>query len=347
MEDQRQLGVHAMSAQGVEEAYGGSSNFIRENEHVQMEEVDHEQVENQGNAGMEDALEMPQQLDDQEDNMNQDFEEEAPVLEEQPQPNISINQLLPGIAVMQSSVLSMNQLIQQQGQRISELENRYEMLACRQLTILGSRFHNGAPEVLERSGQGTHESQVRPINLQEPIRVNPNTNVERVRGDHIYQNLRLRYSDLIPSACPMCREQLGVYRYEMGACFLCGQFGHFARECPILGQERFQAGMMDPFDQQARPMVGEPYGDTRWNVYEDRHQVQDYGRRRNRRMGNRRRFRNSRVGPSEPINLWEQATTSGTTQHAQDTSNRDIVNRGIITSRASYIFMLRLLIYWH
>ncbi|XP_050238318.1 uncharacterized protein LOC126687806 [Mercurialis annua] len=62
-------------------------------------------------------------------------------------------------------------------------------------------------------------------------------------------------SGVLTPYCQNCRRRhYGVCHLAPGACFVCGQLGHYARQCPMSGAQGSAASVAQPFQQQRRPM---------------------------------------------------------------------------------------------
>ncbi|XP_050211603.1 uncharacterized protein LOC126661780 [Mercurialis annua] len=62
-------------------------------------------------------------------------------------------------------------------------------------------------------------------------------------------------SGVLAPFCQNCRRRhYGVCHLGPGACFACGQQGHYARRCPMSGAQGSTASVAQPFQQQRRPV---------------------------------------------------------------------------------------------
>ncbi|XP_050217605.1 uncharacterized protein LOC126668454 [Mercurialis annua] len=62
-------------------------------------------------------------------------------------------------------------------------------------------------------------------------------------------------SGVLTPYCQNCRRRhYGVCHLAPGACFVCGQPGHYAKQCPMSGAQGSAASVAQPFQQHRRPM---------------------------------------------------------------------------------------------
>ncbi|XP_050233220.1 uncharacterized protein LOC126681708 [Mercurialis annua] len=68
-------------------------------------------------------------------------------------------------------------------------------------------------------------------------------------------------SGVLTPYCQNCRRKhYGVCHLAPGACFVCGQLGHYARQCPMSGAQGSATSVAQPFQQQWRPMFSAASG---------------------------------------------------------------------------------------